>query len=261
MRGILKARREWEKYWAGVPGISPECGSFDTVYHICHIRDAFRMFEDGKIRSSLVWDESRLRNTRTCVSWVSPNLWSYGSIYGNIRFEFAWGDQVEGKQLFWIEDVPRYNPPAYRILASGEDFGTQGLDRYDPTKDKGPVLYDEKTGVWYRNTRYTGELLIDGDLLLEECTRVGFDHHNPDICRRSRKACPDIRKNASQAGGELIARLAGHNLTRHTELFLDAAKKRRELHTEVMSAWKRLEKALSVQKGSDGRLRAKDPAA
>ena len=117
----IAKRKEWSKYAVGEPSTkknwtNPDCVPFNTVHHICHVSDAFRAFEDGKLRSTLVWDESKLRNTRTCVSWLSPNLWSAGSLYGNVRFDFAWQKLVEGKNFYWVEAMSRYHPPACRIL-------------------------------------------------------------------------------------------------------------------------------------------------
>jgi hypothetical protein len=71
---MTTTRRTRTPYSVGEPSTKPnwtnqDCAPFDTVYHICHVKDAFRYLEDGTIKSSLVWDESRLRNTRACVSW------------------------------------------------------------------------------------------------------------------------------------------------------------------------------------------------
>src|SRR5260370_16025470 len=129
MKSSKHARPKWLRYKVGRPSIranwtNPDCTPLETVYHISHIEDAYRIFEDGRIRSSLVWDESKLRNTRTCVSWLSPNVWASGSIYGNITFAFDWKDLVRDKHLFWVEAMTRYNPHAYRILVTEDDSTT-----------------------------------------------------------------------------------------------------------------------------------------
>lgn len=104
---------------------------------ICHVSDAFRMLEDGRIRSNLIWDERKLNNTRTCVSWLSPNHWSDGSLYGNIEFHFDWRTLIEGKNFFWVEAMP-YNPHAFRILITDKD-AVSNLEPY-------PVVLLEETG-------------------------------------------------------------------------------------------------------------------
>jgi hypothetical protein len=106
-----------------------DCCPFEMVHHTCHVADAFRMFEGRKIRSSLIWDESRLNNTRTCVAWLSPNHWTNGSLYGNINFHFDWRDLVAGKRSYWVEAIKSYRPPAFRILITAKDPGS-GLQPY-----------------------------------------------------------------------------------------------------------------------------------
>jgi hypothetical protein len=262
----VRGKAEWAAYAVGVPSTRPDwsnldCAPFDTVFHICHVAEAFRVFEDARIRSSLVWDESRLRNTRTCVSWVSPNHWFSGSIYGNIRFDFDWKEVVQGKSLFWVEAISRYSPPAYRILVSDTDHVEAGLKRYDPKRRDGPLFYDRAGDTWYRNGHFTGEILIDADLWLSECKRAGFVDHHPRNCRRMGSQCPDLGKKASRAGAELIARLVGHSILEPQEVFLDASAKRRRLHREAAESWAHLAESLKVTKGSSGTVSHRHPAA
>jgi len=155
--------REWEPYSVGKPSTrtnwtNADCSPFDPVYHICHISDAFRLFEDRRIRSSLVWDESKLKNTRTCVAWLSPNLSANGSLYGNIRFDFDWRDLIEGKKFYWVEAI-RYRPPANRILITDKQPSLD-LERYRPEEGNGPLYHDSGNDVWYCNGNYTGEFML-----------------------------------------------------------------------------------------------------
>src|SRR4051795_10329031 len=94
--------KPWSKYRVGKPSAkknwtSPDCQPLEEVHHTCHVLDAYRMLEDGRILSSLIWDESCLRNTRTCVAWLSPNEWWDGSLYGNVEFHFNWRRLVADK--------------------------------------------------------------------------------------------------------------------------------------------------------------------
>jgi hypothetical protein len=202
-----------------------------------------------------VWDESKLRNTRTCVSWVSPNYWVNGSIYGNIRFDFDWKELIEGKRFYWVEAMKRYSPPAYRILVSDRDH--TGLRVYDPKLGNGPVFYDSQADTWYRNGDFTGEFLIDRDLWLPECHGAGLVDHHPSMCKRARSHCSHLAKPAAEAGAELLARLVGHNILQHKELFLDTSSKRRRLHDEAAVAWAHLKRSLKVRRGSSGRINHK----
>ena len=229
---------------------------FDTVYHICHLDAAFRVFEDGRIRSSLVWDESRLKNTRTCVSWVSSNLWAYGSIYGNMRFDFDWKTLVAGSRFFWVEAMSSYRPTAYRILVSEADHSPSGLRRYDPEVGDGPLYYDRNSEIWYRNGELTGEFLIDDDLLLTNCMKVGFVNHNA-TCRTT--GCPHRNRRGVEVGAELMARLAGHNVQKSLTLLLDP--KGKYLHAEAAEAWLHLKKSLKAPHDSSANLKHDHPAA
>jgi hypothetical protein len=215
----------WKKYRVGLPSTADSfgndsCREFSTVHHVAHIGDAIRIFEDGFIRSSLVWDESVLRNTRTCVAWVSPNTWGNGSIYGNVSFEFRWDELVDGLNLYWVEDMPPYNPPAFRILASQKAEGLSDLvTPYDPTVGDGPLFLSD--GLWYWNGNYTGEFMIDADLPLKCCEAVDFASHHPNICAKS-LACPDKGLGSNAAGSVVVAAAIGQDIEAAAGLFRES---------------------------------------
>lgn len=204
---------EWEKYKVGIPSkkknwTNENCQPFDTVRHIAHIRDAIRIMEDGLIRSSLVWDKSRLNNSRTSVSWVSPNFWGPGSIYGNISFEFEWEDLIREKRFYWVEDVIDVRPFAYRILVTDNNYDKSDiLFPYDYEKPNGPIYYDGN--IWYRNGIYNGELMIDSDLPLNICKELRFVTHRPGICAKYGGGCSDIEISEYSAGPIFLAILIG----------------------------------------------------
>ena len=113
--------REWKQFAVGEPSASDnwtnvDCCPFEAVSHVCHINDAFRIFEDDEVRPSLVADESKLRTTRTSVTWLSPNTWVNGSRYGNISFNFNWSELIRGKNFYWVEAITHYRPAAFRIF-------------------------------------------------------------------------------------------------------------------------------------------------
>jgi hypothetical protein len=207
----MTKRREWTAYSIGEPSTTrkwtnPACQPFDAVYHIAHVKDAFRYLEDGIAKSSLVWDESRLKDTRACVSWLSSNLWASGSIYGNIRFDFDWTQLVEGRRFYWVEAMKTYNPSAYRILIAKKKPSIE-LEEYPVEKGDGPLWYDKTNNVWYRNGRFTGEFMVDSDLSLLDCKAIGFEHHHKVLCRKDGSRCVDLGEQGSHAGAKLLARL------------------------------------------------------
>ena len=212
---------EWIKYKVGTVN-TRYCQPFSTVRHIAHIVDAIRIMEDRLIRPSLVRDESRLRNSRICVSWVSPNSWGPGSIYGNVSFEFDWNTVVNGKKLYWVEAITTRRPhAAYRILLTDQNYEScDVLVPYDVKGQTGPIYWDGKT--WYRNENYIGELLIDRDLLLHECREIRFTDHNPRICKKDGGNCEHIKLSNYDAGAIVLANLIGRRIgnVRLRQLFL-----------------------------------------
>ena len=173
-----------------------------------------------------MWDESRLRNTRACVSWLSPNLWIYGSLYGNIRFDFNWEQLVAGRKLYWGEAMKSYRPPAYRILvAKDKPSADLKLEEYPVEDGDGPLYYDKTAHKWYVNGKFTGEFMVDSDLDLLKCKAVGFDLHHKLLCRKDHSRCADLGQRGEDAGAKLLARLIAqktlHNNKPLQALFLD----------------------------------------
>jgi len=259
----MRKRREWTPYSVGEPSTKPnwtnsDCSPFETVYHICHVKDAFRYIEDGDIKSSLVWDESKLRNTRTCVSWLSPNLWSAGSLYGNIRFDFEWPKLVKGKKFYWVEAMTNYRPTAYRILITDDE--SFGLTEYPPEDGDGPLYYDKKNDIWYCNGDLTGEFMVDSDLSLRKCSAVGFVHHHDVLCRKDGSGCADRRQRGAVAGAKLIARLIAQKTVYKNEplqsLFLDDD----EFNRDTGYAWDEILRSFSRVETS-GNMEENDAAA
>jgi hypothetical protein len=257
-------RPGWTKYAVGEPSTrrnwtNPDCSPFDTVYHICHVKDAFRYLEDGNIKSSLVWDESRLKNTRTVVSWLSPNLWAYGSLYGNIRFDFDWRQLVKGRKFYWVEVMTSYRPPAYRILLAKDEPSVE-LEEYPYEDGVGPLFYDEGGSEWYCNGKYTGESMVDSDLPLSKCKGIGFELHHNSYCRKDHSRCNDLGRRGVDAGAKLIARLIAQktlqNDTSLRDLFLDEE----TFNIDVDDAWKEILRSFSRAK-TGGDVKHSDPAA
>jgi hypothetical protein len=260
---VAKQQREWDVYAVGEPNprrTNADCCPLDVVYHICHVSDAYRIFEDRRIRSSLVWDESKLSNTRTCIAWLSPNTWANGSIYGNIRFEFEWKDLIFGKKFYWVEDMPKYRPPAYRILITDKE-PTIKLDRYDPETSKGPLWYDAKKKAWYCNQEYTGEFMLDEDLWLpkDECKAVSFVTHHDSICK-GKVGCDERGQERYEAGAKLLSRLIAQNVIRPNDslrrVFLDG----QGLHRDAKYAWERILRSFSRAE-TNGQMTHKDSPA
>lgn len=206
---------EWTPYRITVPkeGVeSPRAGHpLETVYHVVHVPTARRILEDGCLRAGLIYDESRLRKFRTCVTWLSANTWTLGSIYGNVQFSFPWDNQIRKRHCYWVEAMPGYNPHAYRILLTDRDLsGSKYVREYDPTSSKGPLR--ECKGEWFWNNNFTSEFMVESDIDLDECTGFDFVSHHHGICRLNGPSCDDLKTSARRTGGRMMAFLLGHDL-------------------------------------------------
>lgn len=206
---------EWTPYRIRIPkGTTPSSRDgqlLEMVYHVVHLPTARRILEDGYLRSGLIYDESRLRSSRICVTWLSANVWAPGSIYGNVQFAFPWSKQIRQRRCYWVEAMTRYRPHAYRILLTDRDLSESKYVReYDPTSSKGPLR--ERDGTWYWNNQFTSEFLVDGDIDLDECTGFDFISHHSSICRLNGASCPDFNRTKSRVGARVIAFLFGQGL-------------------------------------------------
>jgi hypothetical protein len=160
-RAVTATEPEWAPYRCRIPAQREQgfnrtvCCTLTEVYHVAHVPDACRIIEDGRIKAGLIGDESPLKKTRTSVSWLSANSWSWGSIYGNVQFSFRWDDIIEGKQIYWVEAM-HYRPHAYRFLITERNLSSSSLVKtYDPESARGPLR--PRDGTWYWNDQYTSE--------------------------------------------------------------------------------------------------------
>ena len=192
---MKQARGEWERHSCGSgepERFNDRKRGLDVVRHIAHVAQGQRILADGQVTASLVRDECRLRTTQLSVVWLSANDWSgapAGSIYGNVEFVFDWRRVLDQyPHIYWVEEMPRYRPPAYRFLLAREEVSSHLVARYDPCVAKGPLMVEE--GEWFWNGVHTSEFMIADDLDLSLCERMGFVRHG-DSCREYRSQCPD----------------------------------------------------------------------
>lgn len=223
----MSKKPEWTQFAVGEPStrqnwVNPDCTPLTEVYHIAHVTDALRIFEDRIIRSSLVWDESRLCTKRTCVSWVSPNDWWQGSLYGNVRFAFDWKKLVKGKRFYWVETLTTMRQRVVRFLITTGDFTDEPLDEYDPTSDKGPLWHDTASDTWYCNLEgITNEYMLVNHLPAEAWMGLTFVSHHPQYCAKSGSKCTDMGHGFGKAGALVLARLLAADDRELNRLFLN----------------------------------------
>jgi hypothetical protein len=222
---------EWEEY-----KISGRYSELSTVRHIVHLPVARRIIEDGKIKSGLIFDKSRLNKSRISVTWLSANDWSQGSLYGTVEFQFSWDKLVKHKRIYWVEAIQNYQPPAYRFLLTFEEITSPLVVKYDPVKDDGPLKCIE--GKWRWNPEFTSEFMIADDFLVSDSTGIDFVYHNQKYCRTTNLNCVEKTTNPSPqtTSGKLLAYILAHgvhDLDRHLQP--DAVGRNRVL--DPASAW------------------------
>ncbi len=210
-----------------------------------HVPEARRILEDGRIRAGLVYDESRLNRSRLCVAWLSANTWATGSIYGNVQFTFDWRSIIRGRQVYWVEAMTAYRPPAYRLLLTDRDLTkSKYVQVYDPATDDGPLR--RKSRSWYWNGEYTSEFMVEADLPLKLCKEVSFIRHHDTICRRNGSSCPDKKASPAKIGGRVMAFILGNAIHGVDEALLPADPKlypdrlSPDGETGVIGIWKTL---------------------
>ena len=202
---------EWNRYSCDIPerdidSSSRACIELSEVHHVVHVPEARRILEDGRIKASLVHDESRLDRSRLPVAWLSANTWAYGSIYGSVQFTFDWDRIIEGRKVYWVEAMD-YRPPAYRLLLSERGPTDSSLvQTYDPENDDGPLKH--KNGTWYWNGNYTSEFMVEADLPLGQCQEIEFIRHN-DRCRRG-SSCPEKGDTGQKSSRRVLAFILGN---------------------------------------------------
>ncbi|MCX5855630.1 MAG: hypothetical protein NTZ24_13850 [Deltaproteobacteria bacterium] len=217
---------EWKKFKVGMPaskGFNSSCMPFDAVSHTSHVGSAINIIEAGEISPSLVFDESQLNDQRILVSWLSPNHWSNGFRYGNIRFHFSFKDIIEGKKYYWVEAIA-YRIKACRILITDIDRDSQ-LDAYDPMSPTGPWWLNSSDGYHYFNNNYCLEFMIEAPVPLSNLKRIDFVDHHSSYCsihRKNPSRCNELGVHSSKGGAIFLTRAAvsGVDLSKFSEHFI-----------------------------------------
>jgi len=207
---------EFKKFRVGVPathGFTVDCMPFDSVSHTSHANSAISIIEAGEIRPSLVFDESILNDQRILVSWLSPNHWSTGYRYGNVRFNFSFNNIIQRKRYYWVESIA-YKIRACRILITDINREAQ-LKPYDPTLKNGPWWFDEDGDQHYFNNNYCLEFMIEAPIKLDHLSKLDFVEHHPTYCsihRNNPKKCSELRNNSARGGALFLTRAAAARL-------------------------------------------------
>ncbi len=256
---------EWNQFKVGQPaignGFNPSCCPFDTIYHTSHVEQALGIIQSGGLRPSLVFDESRLNDKRILVAWLSPNHWTTGYRYGNIRFQFPFSALIENKRFYWVEAIS-YKIDAPRILITEYDRSSE-FPLYDPIEKNGPWWYDTNSGQHYFNNKYCLEFMFESVILLDTLKQIKFVDHHKDWCSVKRNdpiSCPDMRVKSDLGGAWFIARAiaCGIDLSKH-EIGETYILKKESFNHSLSTSFKRFFQVITNGCEFGGKIKATDP--
>jgi hypothetical protein len=213
--------KPWKAFALTIPGVNGVgSGSrLRTVKHVTHTASALRILEDGRIHRGLIYDESMLNAHRTTVTWLSPNHWHNGFRYGNVEFSFDFDQLVGTRCLYWVESIG-YQPPACRFFVTDRDVASLHLSPYDPDTAKGPL--QRISGEWWWNSNVTLEIMLDGDLDLQNCCKIDFVKHSDNQCAIDWKICSEMGQLPGPAAARVIAGVLGRGLTTIDHLLVNS---------------------------------------
>lgn len=247
-----KPMHEWEKFKVGTPseyenGYEQDCYCFDVVGHVCHIDQAINILKEGKIRSGLVYDKSRLNKSRISVTWISPNnWWKYGFRYGNISFQFDWKYLIRGKKYYWVESIRHPEHVACRILITNQTH--DNLPPYDPETEKptGPWWYDKENDKHYFNSdKICVEFMFEEDLSLSNLNEIKFVKHHSDYCsinRNNPSSCKESGMEADTASALFFANILGQSIKADKKWFKSKSEENSNEYIEDRDKYQNWEK-------------------
>lgn len=189
----------------------PDITSFNVLYHVAHLDDAYVISSNGVINAGLIRDVSLLNDTRICVVWTSPNDWSSrGYIYGRVSFYLP-VDRIFGDRYFyWVEEMTDYNPTALRILVSRKKIRDTRIIQFDPSEKGNPIFVD-KRDRWCRLAEYNYEFMVAQDIDLDGCYLIEFVDHHPYLCNKYGSRCSELGKKWLDASHRFVCYVLGMN--------------------------------------------------
>ena len=210
----------WEAFTEGRAPAGPGAEGWSplgSVTHTTHLLPAIRIAEDRTLSAELIYD-GILNATRTKVVYFSPNTWNEGSRYGAFEFTVDWNTLLDGRSIYWVEDIRSYRIPIYRFLLSRGNLSGLPVQGYDPDTDNGPIR--RVGGEWFWATGYAAEIVIDEDLPLWDVTKFGFGQHHDHLCSDGRNGTCRERgyDGSSRAISSLMGVLLGRDIKSLDEL-------------------------------------------
>ncbi len=182
-----------------------EYPEISEVYHVTHINNSFNIFDSEVIKADFIRDESILKTNNIKVNWLSPNHWTIGYRYGNVRFKFDFLKLIHNKNIYFIETI-NYHPIAHRFLITKKNYNFETINDFINRSPRHEIFKNEK-GNFSRRGNDNLEFMIEEDLNIEDCSNIDFVlHHNNRCCIDPRK-CLDKGFHEFQARPLVLAYL------------------------------------------------------
>jgi hypothetical protein len=236
---IEKYRDDWTPF--GVESKTSDGRTpLEIVTHVTHVQHGLEIMRTTRIRSRLIYDNSRLNKKRALVAWLSPNRWVHGFRYGNVAFDFEWKKLIKDKNYYWVE-VMDYKPSACRILITDQD---RKLLRYEPKKGDGPWYWDRSTDQHWWNGNYCLEFMYEGDLSLDDAKEIRFVNHHDIQCNITPITCKDCKLDSDRAGVYFLSAIAAEKILVPDHLFPGDHGNAKNTMTKLCGPWSRLYRVL-----------------
>jgi hypothetical protein len=223
------------------------------------VEPALNIASGQGIRPGLVFDKSLLNTSRILVGWLSPNYWTFGFRYGNIKFDYDFKALIQNKKFYWVEAITQYKPPACRILITDIDRSNQ-LTPYDPTIRDGPWWHDISSDTHYYNGMYCLEFMIEDQVPIDDLEGISFVKHHGNFCSIMRDHpydCPQIGAGADSGGARFLITAAARslNIGGVTHLFLRPDGR---FKAELLDAIERIPRELTFKCHFGGKIHCSD---
>ena len=222
-------KQEWNKFSVGIVSNkknydNPACVPFSSISHVSHLNSSINIIGKNHLSAGLVFDKSILNKKRILVNWLSPNHWSNGFRYGNVRFNFPLEEIIANKNYYWVESIA-YGIPACRILVTDNSYDF--LQKYDPTIGDGPWWYDKKSKKNYYTGNYCLEFMYEDYIDISDNTKIDFVKHHPKWCADNSNNptnCECLGFSASKAGALFISKMISSSIPITRKYFIEEDK-------------------------------------
>ena len=201
---------------AGV--FNERCYTSENIHNVTHLHNAINIAREAQISPKLIYDTYRLKDARIPAVYLSPVTYpSY--IFGNVRFSFNWNNFLEGKRIYWVEQITGYDRPLCRFLVTTIDRSVL-FEAYDPDIDLGPWM--RRNGINYYNNKIYLEILSEEAIQIETCIDLETTTHYRTTCileNNKKFKCADKDLDDGKAAARLVAGLCVKKLSAFKGLY------------------------------------------